>query len=183
MRSRRIQKDEKIKQPTSGDPKDPLEVEADVIDADGRVSYPLDLRQSSALVIHCADPRFQAAFRRFVTEELGIATYTPLVIGGGAQSFGAQTFLPKNFKVAWQQVKFFISVGNLREVVIINHEDCLWYRHMSGYHPTIELPTKQKLDLAHTAKMVLADFAGVRVRSFMAKIDGDHVYFVPVERA
>ncbi|HOD65681.1 MAG TPA: hypothetical protein PKW75_08345 [candidate division Zixibacteria bacterium] len=158
----------------------PEEVEADVIRSDGRPMYQLDTRAPEALVIHCGDPRFQTAFRRFVTEELGIRTYTPIVVGGGAHAFGAQVFLPKNFKVLWEQVKFFTRQQNLRRVIIINHEDCLWYRSMKGYHPTVEVPVKGKLDLRHAAQTIVRDFAGIHVESYWAALAEDRVYFVPV---
>ncbi len=159
---------------------EPIEVTADVIRPDGRPMYALDHQPPEALVIHCGDPRFQTAFRRFVTEELGIQHYALIVLGGGVHAFGAQSFLPKNFKILWEQVKFFIRSQNLKQVIIINHEDCGWYHKLSGYHPTIDLPVKGKLDLRQAAQTLLKDFAGVQVRSYWAGIENDHVYFTPV---
>ena len=157
-----------------------IEVEPDVMRADGRPMYRLDDRPSEALVIHCGDPRFQSAFRRFVTEELGIVNYTPVIIGGGVHAFGVQSFLPKNFKILWEQVKFFVKENKLRRIIIINHEDCKWYEKMSGYHPRIELPLKGKLDLQDAALTILRDFAGVQVQTYWAAVDNDRVYFTPV---
>lgn len=152
-------------------------VEPEIIRPDGRPLYKLDTGPSQALVIHCGDPRFQTAFRRFITEELGIKRYTPVIIGGGVHSFGSQSLLPKNFKILWQQVKFFIKEGGARQVIVINHEDCTWYEKMRGYHANIDLPLKGKLDLREAASTIVRDFAGVQVRSFWAGIQGDSVYF------
>jgi hypothetical protein len=144
---------------------------------DGRRFYRLDTGPPEALVIHCADPRFQNAFREFITNELGIRHYAPIVIGGGVHSFGAQSFLPKNFKILWEQIKFFVKDTDVRQIIIINHEDCKWYDKMKGFHPRIELPHKGKLDLGEAARVILHDFAGVHVRQFWAGLEGDKVYF------
>lgn len=160
---------------------EPMEIPADVLAVDGKPRYQLDTAESEALVIHCGDPRFQTAFRRFITEELGIRTYTPIIIGGGVHAFGVQSFLPKNFKILWEQVKFFVKEVRLRQVIIINHEDCQWYRKMKGYHPTVELPLKGRLDLKTAAERILEDFAGVEVHSYWAGLDGDRITFSEVD--
>ncbi len=142
--------------------------------------YPLETHSPEAIVIHCGDPRFQTAFRRFITEELGIASYTPVVVGGGVHAFGAQSFLPKNFKILWEQIKFALQDGKPRQIIIINHEDCTWYEKMSGYHPKFETHQKGKLDLGVATRLLLKDFAGVDVRTYWASIVDGRVLFTPV---
>ena len=143
----------------------------------GRVAYRLERRPPEALVIHCADARFQPAFRQFVAEELGINSYFPIIIGGGIHAFGVQNLLPKNFKILWQQIKFVIEVAKPKQVIIINHEDCLWYNRLQGYHPTIPAKHKGILDLRTAAERILLDFSGVKVRTFWAAIEDDSVVF------
>jgi hypothetical protein len=139
--------------------------------------YRLDKTPSQALVIHCGDPRFQQAFRRFITEELGIPNYTPVIIGGGLHAFGAQSLRPKNLKVLWQQIKFFVRQGGLTQVIFINHEDCQWYAKMKGYRSALELPVLGRVDLQTAATQIAEDFTGVDVRSFFAALDGDQIVF------
>ena len=146
----------------------------------GRKVYKLDRTPAEALVIHCADPRFQTAFRRFVTEELQLKNYAPLVIGGAIHPFGAQEFFPKNLKVIWGQIKFFINEANIKRVIIINHDDCLWYKTMANFYAKLKTPLKGKLDLAPTAKSLMQDFAGVRVDTYWAALDGDEISFEEV---
>jgi len=157
----------------------PDPVEPEVLEF-GKRTYKLDHTPPEALVIHCSDPRFQTAFRRFVTEELGLRNYAPLVIGGSVHAFGSQQFLPKNFKVLWEQIKFFIKEAGIKQVIIINHDDCKWYQAMSSFYSRIKLPLKGKADLATAVKTLLADFAGIQVRSFWAGLDGDTVTFSEV---
>ena len=166
---------------TNSQKRDKVEtVEPEVIRRDGRPLYRLDKGPSQAVVIHCGDPRFQTAFRQFVTEELGIKRYTPVIIGGGVHAFGVQSLLPKNFKILWQQVKFAIKEHSINQVIVINHEDCNWYEKMRGYHTNIELPIKGKLDLREAATTIMRDFAGVHVRTFWAAIQGDNIVFSEV---
>jgi hypothetical protein len=150
---------------------------------DGKPVYKVDARPSQALVVHCGDPRFQSAFRLFITRELGFQNYTPLIIGGGVHAFGAQSFLPKNFKTLWGQIKFFVKVGQVKQVVIINHEDCLWYKKMQGYEAKLKLPVLGRQDLQTAARTILRDFTGVQVRSFWAALEGDNISFTEVPPA
>jgi hypothetical protein len=142
--------------------------------------YRVNRQAPEALVIHCADPRFQDAFREFVTEELGLKNYAPLVIGGSIHAFGMQSLLPKNFKILWEQIKFFIKEAKLRQIIIINHEDCKWYEKMKGFHPSIHLLTKGKMDLNSAADVILKDFVGIQVRKFFAGLDGDNIRFTEI---
>lgn len=156
------------------------EIRAEVLSVDGQPVYQAELRQPEAIVVHCGDPRFQTAFRRFVTEELGIPVYIPVVLGGGVHALGAQTFLPKNFKVLWQQIKFMRDQFNITDIVLINHDDCRWYQRMSGLLTPHRAAAKGRVDLPMAAKLLLQDFAGVRVRSYWAALDGDKIFFKEV---
>jgi hypothetical protein len=140
-------------------------------------TYPLDTSAPEALVIHCGDSRFQTAFRRFITGELGITKYTPIIIGGGIHALGMQVFLPKNFKILWEQIKFHVKTERPKQIIIINHEDCTWYDKMKGYHFSLTGITKGKLDLQKAAMTIVKDFGGIRVRTFWAGIENGNVYF------
>lgn len=144
---------------------------------DGRKVYKLDTTPAEALVIHCSDPRFQTAFRRFASEELGLKNYAPLIIGGAIHPFGAEEFFPKNLKVLWGQIQFFIEHANIKRVIIINHEDCLWYKTMAGFYSKLKGPLKGKHDLGTTAARLLSEFTGIRVESYWAALDGDTITF------
>ena len=153
------------------------EIKPAVIARDDQPIYRINRVAPQALVIHCGDPRFQDAFRKFVTTELGISNYAPVIIGGGVHALGMQSFLPKNFKILWEQIKFFIKQQRLTQVIIINHEDCVWYDKMKGYHPRIDKLLKGKLDVLTAAKVILGDFPLVEVRAFWAGLDGDRITF------
>lgn len=159
---------------------DVVEVEADQVEERLGHTYRVSRAPAEAIVIHCGDPRFQEAFRQFVTRELGIRNYVPIIIGGGIHALGMQSLMPKNFKILWEQIKFFVKEAGVRQVIIINHEDCAWYKKMKGFHPTIRLPIKGKLDLRTATETILRDFTGVSVRTFWAGLEGDVISFSEV---
>lgn len=156
---------------------EPAEPAGQTISHDGKPVYSVEMAPSDALVIHCADPRFQVAFRRFVTEELGLANYTPIVIGGGIHALSSQTFLPKNFKILWEQVKFYVKEGSIRRIIFINHEDCKWYEKMHGHFPRLNMPAKARDDLAMAAQIILNDFTGVHLETYFAHLSGNEITF------
>jgi len=162
-------------------PPKPLEPEVVEVEAEELAPrthiYRLDRTPSEALVIHCGDPRFQSAFRRFITEELGFQNYTPVIIGGGLHAFGSQSLRPKNLKVLWEQIKFFVRHRGLKKIIFINHEDCQWYARMIGYRSPVDLPVLGRVDLQTAATKIAEDFMGVDVRSFYAALDGDRIVF------
>ena len=82
--------------------------------------YKINSSPPQALVIHCSDPRFQRAFREFITDELGISNYIPIVIGGGVHAMVMKTHLPENFENLWEQIDFFLKETKLKQVIIIN---------------------------------------------------------------
>ena len=147
----------------------------------GHPKYRIDEIPASAIVIHCGDPRFQKAFHSFLTEELKLENYIPIVIGGGIHSFGSSTFLPKNFKVLWEQIKFFVKEKGVKRIVIINHADCQWYQKLQGFALKIPLAEKLRSDLKSAASIISEDFLGVGVDTYYADLKGKDIIFEEVK--
>lgn len=88
-----------------------------------------------AVVVYCSDPRFQIAFEQFVTTELNLprGSHVPIVIGGGAGVLGRPEQLPKEFKFLKDRFEFFRErFPSIRRVVLINHQDCLYYENLKA---------------------------------------------------
>jgi len=134
--------------------------------ADRKV-YPLVDARPQAVVIHCSDPRFQKAFREFISEQLHLqdGECIPLVISGGVASLSEPLKLPKEFKFMKQRIEFFLKrFDSIRRIILINHEDCRHYealRDLLGnvfLHRVAHMTERQKNDLLSVARVVL-DFA------------------------
>ena len=89
--------------------------------------------QPAAIVLHCSDPRLQAAFEQFITTELGLAKgqYIPIVVGGGAGVLGHPEHLPKEFKFLKERFEHYRRVfPTARRVIVFNHEGCRYYESL-----------------------------------------------------
>lgn len=113
-----------------------------------------------AIVVYCSDPRFQMAFEAFLGNELGLTKgrFIPLVVAGGAGVLARPLTLPKEFKFMKDRLELFRShFPSLTRVVLINHEDCAYYRQLSsrivGFQTdrTEDLGTQPRGDLELTA--------------------------------
>jgi hypothetical protein len=94
--------------------------------------------QPEAVVVYCGDPRLQAVFEAFIERELVLrkGQFIPLVVGGGAGVLANPERLPKEFKFMRDRFelihRYFPSV---HRAVLINHEDCLYYRMLAERIP------------------------------------------------
>lgn len=83
------------------------------------------------IIVHCSDPRFQGAFHRFIEEELGLGKgeFVPFVVGGGAGVLAHPERLPKEFKFMKERFEVFRqNYPSIKRIVLINHQDCAYYR-------------------------------------------------------
>lgn len=116
-----------------------------------------------AIVIHCADPRFQDAFRSFVRNELKLepGKYATIAISGAVATLSDSLALPKHAKVITDLLETFFERYPIKLVVLINHEDCKQYERMNTQLGRMFLARvatmaeRQKIDLGKVAKMLL----------------------------
>jgi hypothetical protein len=88
-----------------------------------------------AIVIHCSDPRFQAAFEEFLEHELGLPKggYIPIVVGGGAGVLGHPEQLPKEFKFLKERLEHYRQIfPTAHRIILINHEGCRYYENLKS---------------------------------------------------
>lgn len=133
-----------------------------------------------AIVVYCSDPRFQLAFSQFVEQELGLpkGKYIPLVVGGGAGPLARPDLLPKEFKFLKERFELHREhYSSLRRLVLINHEDCGYYKSLkdkiAGFVTARlrALAHQPREDLGLVAKVFgrLLSHLGVSVELYYAK--------------
>lgn len=106
-----------------------------------RVYEAMPRAHPEAIVLHCSDPRFQTAFEPFIENELGLhkGQYIPVVVGGGAGVLANPERRPKEFKFLKDRFELFHGhFASLRRLVLINHEDCLYYRLLAQEVPGLQ---------------------------------------------
>jgi hypothetical protein len=94
--------------------------------------------QPQAIVVYCSDPRFQTAFDRFIEEGLGLrkGQFIPLVVAGGAGPLAHPERMPKEFKFMRDRLDLFCGhFPSLQRLVLVNHEDCAYYRLLAEKVP------------------------------------------------
>ena len=139
-----------------------------------------------AIVVYCDDPRFQKAFEPFIERELGLRReqFVPLVVGGGAGVLAHPERLPKEFKFMKDRFelihKYFPSI---KRVVLINHEDCIYYRMLAEKIPgfltdcasNLRNRPGEDMDLIERVFTRLLSHLGLRIELYYAKFaGGDH---------
>lgn len=143
--------------------------------------YPLTRpEEADCLVIHCSDPRFQAAFRKFTDEELGVKNPIPIIIPGGIHDLVS----PARIKAARQlreHLEFMIKRGGVRRIVLLNHEDCQWYGKWSAL---VRTTIGQDIagHLLAAAEKLAERKLGVEVECYLAKIEDGEIVFYRVDQ-
>ena len=114
--------------------------------------YPLIEGVPDALCIHCADPRFQTAFRQFIREELGIKMPMVIALPGVTSHFGIQNVVPKNWYSMRKHIETMTERHKVARLVLINHDDCKGYakivQYLSGFVSVSDAQRKHLKGLA-----------------------------------
>ncbi len=141
-------------------------------------SYPVESKLHSedpaALVVHCGDHRFQAAFHEFLNRQLGLGdNYDLIVIPGGPQSLTLVEYLPKFSWASWRWFRFFVENHEIGRLILIQHQDCAWYKSLPMHlHSSPEPRERQEEDLRKLGQTLRKDFPQLRVELYFAAWDG-----------
>ena len=90
------------------------------------------------IVICCSSSRFQPAFKEFIKDQLGLSEgdYIPFILPGAGGGLARPNILPKDFKIMKERLELLQKeYKSVRRVVIINHEDCAYYRSLKDRVP------------------------------------------------
>lgn len=148
----------------------------------------------SALVVRCADNRFQPAMAEFIHTKLRLSEgdYIPLTIPGSIQGLALQMVSPKSFKILKEQIELLLENNKaIPRIVLINHEGCRAYSELAERFAHLfagKVADKQKEDLELAAHVIgeIADHFGhdVWIELFMARVKDDgEIFFEPVNKA
>lgn len=145
-------------------------------------NYSLDSKisdgEADVLVIHCGDYRFQAAFQEFLNRSLNLdGKYDLMVIPGGPLSLTLVEYLPKFSWASWKWLRFFTEQHNIRKLVLIQHQDCGFYKTLPHHlHSSREPRERQEQDLRRVRDAMKKDFPQLTVEAYYAGWDaGEHV--------
>ena len=140
-------------------------------------SHQLDAKLQSnlpaALVVHCGDHRFQAAFNEFLNQELSLGgNYDLIVVPGGPQSLTLVEYLPKFSWASWRWFRFFVEKHEISRLILIQHQDCAWYTSLPLHlHSSPQPRQRQEEDLRRIGQVLKKDFPEVRTELYFARWD------------
>jgi hypothetical protein len=133
---------------------------------------------TDVLAIHCGDYRFQSAFREFMAQTLKLeGKYDLMVLPGGPLSLTLAEYLPKFSWSSWKWLRFFVEHHEIRRLILIQHQDCGFYKTMPHHlHSSTDPRQRQEQDLRRSAAALKKDFPSLAVELFYAAWDAtDHI--------
>lgn len=115
---------------------------------------------ADAFVVACIDFRFQKFLRDFEDKYLNGKTYDFVGFAGAT----------KNLDVIMGQLDISVRLHQIKQVVLIHHEEC-------GAYGVESTPERHVADLKKAKKVILAKYPNLQVDLFYMKLDGsvDHV--------
>ena len=135
-----------------------------------RSPLPSTDQATETVVISCSDHRFQTHFDQFLREGLKIDSFARLALPGGPQ-FLLAADLPMFEKAGRRWVKFLTRGFNIRQIICLAHEDCLWYKEIIVGPLTISLLKDRQVGDLRKVRLVLQEmFPRVAVRMFYANV-------------
>jgi hypothetical protein len=155
------------------------EVSMSQIEAADFVSeIPFDTQRIGAAAVYCSDGRFGEQMDDFLHHSLGLPRYDRVAIPGGAACLACYTAAIREEGSLERQLKLLIKVHGLKDIVLIAHQDCAFYRTVRWRNQSLE--KQQFEDLSKAARRIrkYALFLGVRAY-FARKFEG-YVVFEPV---
>ena len=138
---------------------------------------------NQALAIHCSDHRFQDAFREFLSEGLGLSSYSIIAIPGGGNFTSLVEIMPKFAKAGYQSLSFMIKRTGARRIILIGHQDCLFFKdNLQYYFTESDLHEKQCASLRRAGLTLRERFETVTVEVYFADAgDDNRIQFLRIE--
>lgn len=114
------------------------------------------------LVITCIDFRFQEYINKWISENLPPNSYDKAAFAGCV----------KNFDIILDQTRISKRLHNIKEVILINHEDCGAYGQENIPDQDAEHQIHNQ-DLKKATAAVKSEFPGLAVRTFYLHLNGE----------
>ena len=133
----------------------------------------LNRADADALAVHCGDHRFQSAFHEFLQGTLNLSSYDLMVIPGGPLALVLAEPFPKYHWASWKWLLFFLEQHKLTRLILIQHQDCGFYKAMLPHLnvPMDALRQRQEEDLRRVRESTTRDLPRVVVNLYYASWD------------
>lgn len=137
---------------------------------------PFDDQRIQAAAVYCSDGRFGQQFDDLLVGGLNLPRYDRLAVPGGAACLASHFQTYREEQAIAEQLRFLVEVHQLRQVVLIAHENCAFYSVRLRISP-LQLESKQRDDMRKAMDRVRSIRADIIVDAWFARLEGDEVQF------
>ncbi len=121
-----------------------------------------------AIVISCMDFRLHNALHLRTDEKFGCHGYDLVHVAGGGGAILSQD----SMELVLKQIGLSVKLHGVKEVVLVNHEDCGAYGGKKMFANDQEERRKHRDDLEAAAAIVSARYPTLAVTTVFQRIDG-----------
>ncbi len=139
-------------------------------------SIPFDHNRIGAAAVYCSDGRFGEQVDELLFNTLNLPRYDRLVVPGGAACLAGHFATYREEEGVAEQLKFLLAVHEVRQVVLIAHQDCAYYTKWL-HVPPLHLEARQREDLGKAVRHVKRFGRDLEVSAYFARREGDRVSF------
>jgi len=108
-----------------------------------------------ALVVHCMDYRLQKYLHPWIMSRFGADNFDIISLAGGVH----------DYEMVLKYVQLAVQVHSIKQVVLINHEDCRAYGRDGTYK-------RHKHDLMDAKQKIEVLFSDLEVETFYLHLNG-----------
>jgi hypothetical protein len=137
---------------------------------------PYDPAYPPALALYCSDGRFTEPVEELL-RSLGHPRLDTLTLPGGPGLLNHLTTPFADMSTTQRAASFLITSHGIREVFLIAHHGCGYYKHRMAAKPAEAIQAAQVRDLLAAGKLLTRDHAGLVVHPYYATIVEGRVRF------
>lgn len=141
---------------------------------------PFDRNRIRAAAVYCSDGRFGEQVDDLLFNRLQLPRYDRLVIPGGAACLAGHFGAYREEEGVAEQLRFLLAVHEVRQVVLIAHQDCAYYTQWL-HVPPLQLEARQHDDLKKAVRHVRRFGIDLEIMAFFARRQNEQVSFERVE--
>jgi hypothetical protein len=143
---------------------------------------PFEHERVGAAAVYCSDGRYGEHMDDFLHNCLGLPRYDRVAIPGGAACLAGHIKAMRERGALDRQLKFLIEGHGLDRIVLIAHQDCVFYHH--NVHPSelkrYPLEKIQAADLATVAALLRDYNRHLEIDAYFARKVEGVVRFEPI---
>jgi hypothetical protein len=143
-------------------------------------SFPLDPQRMQAAAVYCSDGRLGEQVDDLMHRGLGLPRYDRLAVPGGAACLAGHFATYREEEGVVEQLRFLLTVHEVRRVVLIAHEGCAFYLERLRVSP-LQLQAQQHDDLVKAIQRVRRFGMDVDILALFAHVRDNRIRFERID--